>query len=93
MKITSPEVKNNIESNILYGIKENNFSNKKYNTNIDKISSELSNKISKDLRRSMKFVGSMIIYSYLEAVGIIYSHDRECYLYKKIVRKLCEFYY
>ena len=50
---------------------------------IDKTQSELSDKISKDLQnRGMKFVGSTIIYSYLQAIGIIYSHDKECYLYK-----------
>jgi len=44
----------------------------------------LSDAISKDLqKRGMKFVGSTIIYSYLQAVGFIYSHDRECYLYKE----------
>lgn len=49
----------------------------------DKTTSELSDKISKDLiKRGMKFVGSTIIYSYLQAIGVIYSHDRECYLYK-----------
>ena len=48
-----------------------------------KTSSELSDKISKDLtKRGMKFVGSTIIYSYLQAIGIIYSHDKECFLYK-----------
>lgn len=46
-------------------------------------SSELSDKISKDLKkRGMKFVGTMIIYSYLQAVGIINSHDKDCFMYK-----------
>lgn len=50
---------------------------------IDKTKSELSDKISKDLqKRGMKFVGSTIIYSYLQAIGIIYSHEKECFLYK-----------
>ena len=50
-----------------------------------KTSSELSDKISKDLiKRGMNFVGSTIIYSYLQAIGIIYSHDKECFLYKEI---------
>ena len=50
---------------------------------IDKTTNELSDIISNDLqRRGMKFVGSTIIYSYLQAIGIIYSHDKECYLYK-----------
>ena len=44
----------------------------------------LSDKISKDLiKRGCKFVGSTIIYSYLQAIGIIYSHDKECFMYKK----------
>ena len=44
---------------------------------------ELSYAISKDLKkRGMSFVGSVIIYSYLQAIGVIYSHDKECYLYK-----------
>ena len=47
-------------------------------------SSELSDKISKDLRkREMTSVGTTIIYSYLQAIGIIYSHDRDCYLYRE----------
>ena len=51
---------------------------------IDKTTSELSDIISKDLqRRKMKFVGSTIIYSYLQAIGIIYSHDKDCFLYHK----------
>ena len=50
---------------------------------IDKTTNELSDTISNDLqKRGMKFVGSTIIYSYLQAIGIIYSHDKECYLYK-----------
>ena len=31
----------------------------------------------------MKFVGSTIIYSYLQAVGLIYSHDKACFMYKE----------
>lgn len=46
-------------------------------------SSELSDKISKDLKkRGMKFVGTTIIYSYLQAIGIINSHDKACFMYK-----------
>ena len=49
----------------------------------DKTTNDLSDAISTDLqRRGMKFVGSVIIYSYLQAIGVIYSHDKECYLYK-----------
>lgn len=50
----------------------------------DKTTNNLSDNISKDLqKRGVKFVGSTIIYSYLQAIGVIYSHDKECFLYKK----------
>ena len=48
-------------------------------------SSELSDAISKDLKkRGMKFVGTTVIYAYLQAVGLIYSHDEGCFLEHKI---------
>lgn len=47
----------------------------------DKTSSELSDRISEDLqKRGMKFVGTTIIYSYLQAIGVIYSHEEGCFL-------------
>jgi len=50
----------------------------------DKTRSELSDKISADLRRrGMKFVGTTTIYAYLQSVGIINSHEPECFLYTK----------
>ena len=50
---------------------------------IDKTSSELSDAISKDLKKhGMKFVGTTIIYSYLQAIGVIYSHEEGCFLKK-----------
>ena len=50
----------------------------------DRTTNPLSDAISKDLyRRGMRFVGSTIIYSYLQAIGIIWSHDPECDLYLK----------
>ena len=50
---------------------------------IGRATNELSDAISKDLKmRGMKFVGSTIIYSYLQAIGVIYSHDEECFLHK-----------
>ncbi len=49
----------------------------------DRTTNALSDAISDDLKkRGMKFVGSTIIYSFLQAVGVIYSHDKECFLYK-----------
>ena len=50
----------------------------------DNTTNLLSDSISADLKkRGMKFVGSTIIYSFLQAVGIIYSHDKDCDLYRK----------
>lgn len=47
--------------------------------------SPLSNAISKDLKkRGMTFVGSTVIYSYLQAAGVINGHGKECHCYKKI---------
>ena len=47
-----------------------------------KTKSELSAKISKDLKKKgMKFVGPTIIYSYLESIGIIDNHTKECFKY------------
>lgn len=47
-------------------------------------SNALSDKISADLKkRGMKFVGTITIYSYLQAIGIINGHGKECDLYVK----------
>ena len=60
------------------------FTNNKIIYENDKTTNKLSDDISKDLKkRGMKFVGSTTIYSYLQAIGIIYSHLKECYLYKE----------
>lgn len=46
------------------------------------VSTPLSDKISKDLkRRGMSFVGTTIIYSYLQAVGVVNDHVKECFLH------------
>ena len=43
------------------------------------VSSPLSDAISADLkRRGMKFVGTVIVYSYLQAAGLLESHEQEC---------------
>ncbi|MBR3836642.1 MAG: DNA-3-methyladenine glycosylase I [Clostridia bacterium] len=44
----------------------------------------LSDAISKDLKkRGMRYVGSVIVYSYLQAIGIILSHEPDCFLHQK----------
>ena len=48
----------------------------------DKTSSPLSDLISADLKkRGMRFVGTTIIYAYLQAIGAINSHEPGCSLY------------
>lgn len=55
----------------------------------DKTTNNLSDSISKDLqKRGMTFVGSVIIYSFLQAIGVIYSHDKDCYLHKNKVKQV-----
>jgi DNA-3-methyladenine glycosylase I len=50
---------------------------------VGRVTNALSDAISNDLRcKGMKFVGSTIIYAYLQAIGVIYSHDPGCYLYR-----------
>ncbi|MDR3187260.1 MAG: DNA-3-methyladenine glycosylase I [Holosporaceae bacterium] len=44
------------------------------------VRSELSDKLSKDLKKlGFKFVGSVIIYSFMQAVGIVNDHEPGCY--------------
>ena len=46
------------------------------------VSSPLSDKISIDLKkRGMKYVGTVIIYSYLQAIGVLDDHDKDCFKY------------
>ena len=60
------------------------FTNDEIFYEIGLTSSSLSDTISNDLkRRGMKFVGTTIIYSYLQAIGIIYSHEKCCFMYRE----------
>ena len=59
------------------------FTNDEIIYECDKTSSKLSDEISTDLKkRGMKFVGTTIIYSYLQAIGLINSHEAICFKYK-----------
>ena len=61
------------------------FTNNEIIYEFDKVSSELSDNISRDLKkRGMTFVGTIIIYSYLQAIGIINSHESQCFKHCKI---------
>lgn len=56
-----------------------------YNINDVPATTELSDIISKDLKkRGFRFLGSTIIYSYLQAIGIINDHLVDCFRYKEM---------
>lgn len=56
-----------------------------YNNFPSQTHNELSDIISKDLKkRGMKYAGSVIIYSYLQAVGIIDDHEPQCFCHTKV---------
>ena len=58
----------------------------KHNDGYIPVSNGLSDKISKDLkRRGFKFLGTVVIYSHLQACGIINDHDKNCPRYAFIV--------
>lgn len=45
-------------------------------------STPLSDRISKELKKKgFKFVGSTIVYAYMQAVGLVNDHTEECFLY------------
>lgn len=51
-------------------------------------SSGLSDMISKDLKnRGFKFVGSTIIYSFLQAIGVVNDHTVDCFSYKELLNE------
>lgn len=50
-----------------------------------RVSSPLSDALSADLKkRGMKFAGTVIIYSYLQAIGVINSHEESCFLHNAL---------
>lgn len=50
-------------------------------------SNGLSDKISKDLKkRGFKYLGSVTVYSHLQACGMINDHTEDCFRYKDIAR-------
>lgn len=45
----------------------------------------LSDKISKDMKKmGFKFVGSTIIYAYMQAIGMVNDHITDCFIYKEM---------
>ena len=64
--------------------------NKTINNNVESLKNiptrtTLSDTISKDLKkRGFRFVGTTIIYAYMQAVGLVNDHEKTCFCYKKI---------
>ena len=51
------------------------------------ITTPISDKISKDLKKmGFKFVGSTIIYSFMQACGMVNDHLADCFVYEEITR-------
>mgnify|MGYP005931065089 FL=1 len=51
-------------------------------------SNELSDQLSKDLKkRGVKFLGSITVFSHLQACGIINDHEPECWMYEVVNSK------
>jgi DNA-3-methyladenine glycosylase I len=49
-------------------------------------STSLSDKISKDLKKmGFKFVGSTIVYAFMQATGMVNDHIKECFVYQEIL--------
>lgn len=49
---------------------------------------ELSGRISRDLKkRGFKYLGSITVYSHLQACGMINDHDPECFKYRELIGK------
>lgn len=48
----------------------------------------LSDRISKDFKKmGFKFVGSTIIYAFMQAVGMVNDHFTDCFVYKEMIEK------
>ncbi len=51
-------------------------------------STPLSDRISKDLKKmGFKFVGSTIIYAFIQATGMVNDHITECFVYEEILKE------
>lgn len=67
-------------SNYIWGFTDNKIIKNDYE--ILPASTPLSDKISKDLKkRGMKYVGTVIVYSYLQAIGVVDDHEKGCFKY------------
>ena len=67
-------------SNYIWGFMDNKVI--KNTSGILPASTPLSDRISKDLKkRGMKYMGTVIVYSYLQAIGVVDDHEKCCFRY------------
>ena len=53
-----------------------------------RIKTEISDKLSKDLKKlGFKFVGSVTIYAFMQAMGMVNDHVSDCFKYKVDIKK------
>jgi len=73
-------------SNYIWGFVDGNpIKNKIKNYKDAPANTALSDAISKDLKkRGFKFVGSTVIYAFLQAVGIVNDHETKCFRYEEV---------
>lgn len=51
------------------------------------VKTPISDALSKDLKkRGMRFVGSTIVYAYLQAVGLVQDHTKDCFRYTELIK-------
>ena len=66
------------------------FSNRKVVVQKDggfRTTSPISDSMSADMkRRGMRYVGSVTLYSFLQAAGIVNDHEKSCYRYDELIR-------
>ncbi len=80
---TSVTENENIEENAKKAENKSAFSGIKIIHDAGKATNGLSDAISAELKkRGMKFMGSTIVYSFLQAIGVIFSHEKECFLFR-----------
>ena len=77
-------------ANYLWEFVDNKPIYTKFKTNADyHTKTDVSDKLSKDLKkRGFRFVGSTIIYAYMQGIGMTQDHATCCYLHGKKFRKL-----
>jgi DNA-3-methyladenine glycosylase I len=50
---------------------------------------DLSDEISKDMKkRGFKFIGTTIIYAFLQAIGVVNDHTTTCFRYKELIKSI-----